>query len=82
MGPEPVDPRGGLAWFDQLPTRDRRSTKAASTTTTTANLTPTTTSKTTTSKNTVPSPAETTPAAGEPRAAVRHGPVLCAALTG
>jgi hypothetical protein len=57
MGPEPVDPRGGLAWFDQLPTRDRRSTKAASTTTTTANLKPTTTSKTTTSKNTVPSPA-------------------------
>ena len=56
-----------LAWFDQLPTRDRRSTRAVTTTTKVANLKPTTTSKTTTSKTTRSAPAGTTPVAAAPK---------------
>lgn len=69
-----------LAWFDQLPTRDRRSTKAATTTTTNANLKPTTTSKTsktsktTTSTSTVPPSTETTPAATTPKRLKSYAP--------
>ena len=57
-----------LAWFDRLPTRDRRSTKAVTTTTKAASLKPTRTSRTSTTRPTaVPARAGATPAAPAPK---------------
>ena len=57
-----------LAWFDQLPTRERRSTTAVTTTTKVANLKPTKTSKASTASTAaVPPRADATPAAPAPK---------------
>jgi hypothetical protein len=54
-----------LAWFDRLPTRDRRSTRAVTTTTKTGNLKPSRTSKS--GATAVPAPAGATPAGSAPK---------------
>ena len=57
-----------LAWFDQLPTRDRRSTRAVTITTKVANLKPTKTSNTSTGRTTaVPARFGAEPAAPAPK---------------